>query len=129
MAEDNLTNRLIMEAFLRNAGVTAIFVEDGREAVAACVRERFDLILMDIHMPEMDGEQALKEIRTLEKTNGAHATPIIAVTADAMQHQVTRYLELGFDGHLPKPIRQEALVQLIAGMISRPARAPIAKAI
>ncbi len=113
VAEDNETNRLIIETFLKRAGATATMAENGEDAVEQFKRGRYDLILMDIHMPVMDGEEAFQEIRKLQNNGGFDMTPIIAVTADAMDHQVRHYLDFGFDGHLPKPVTEKALVQII----------------
>jgi len=114
VAEDNETNCLIMEAFLKRAGATTTIVENGQEAVEAFKRGQFDLVMLDIHMPVMDGEQALREIRELEEKQGRNKTPIIAVTADAMEHQVRHYLDIGFDDYLAKPISETTLLQSIA---------------
>ncbi len=119
VAEDNQTNSLIMEAFLKRIGATASFVENGRDAVEAFKHGMFDLVLMDINMPVMDGSLAFREIRKLEEKEGRTKTPIIAVTADAMDHQVRKYLDVGFDGHLPKPVNQKALLQIIECSLSR----------
>ncbi len=113
VAEDNETNRLIIETFLKRAGASTTMAENGEDAVEQFKRGRYDLILMDIHMPVMDGEEAFQEIRKLQDKGGFDHTPIIAVTADAMDHQVRHYLDFGFDGHLPKPVTEKALVQTI----------------
>ncbi len=113
VAEDNETNRLIIKTFLKRAGATATMAENGKEAVEHFQRGQYDLILMDIHMPVMDGEEAFQEIRNLQDKGGLNHTPIIAVTADAMDHQVRHYLDFGFDGHLPKPVTEKSLVQTI----------------
>jgi CheY-like chemotaxis protein len=113
VAEDNETNRLIIETFLKRAGAATTMAENGEDAVEQFKRGRYDLILMDIHMPVMDGEEAFQEIRKLQGGGGFDHTPIIAVTADAMDHQVRHYLDFGFDGHLPKPVTEKALVQTI----------------
>jgi len=119
VAEDNITNRLVLDAFLRSAGVTATIVENGHDAVEAYKHGRFNLILMDIHMPVMDGEQAFRKIRDLEKKGGLDRTAVIAVTADAMAHQVSHYLDFGFDDHLPKPITETALLRTIVRNLPR----------
>lgn len=113
VAEDNETNRLIIETFLKRAGAATTMAENGEDAVEQFKRGQYDLILMDIHMPVMDGEEAFQEIRKLQDSGGFDHTPIIAVTADAMDHQVRHYLDFGFDGHLPKPVTEKALVQTI----------------
>jgi PAS domain S-box-containing protein len=119
VAEDNETNCLIIGAFLKRAGATTTIVKNGLKAVEACKHNQFDLILMDIHMPVMDGERALREIRSLEEKNRRGKTPVVAVTADAMDHQVRHYIELGFDGHMPKPINEKILVRTILENLTR----------
>ncbi len=113
VAEDNAINRMIIDAFLKQTGAQVSYFENGRLAVEAVKDRQFDVALMDIHMPEMDGVQALLDIRTIEMSENRRALPIIAVTADAMQQEVRRYLELGFNEHLPKPINEDDLIQAI----------------
>jgi CheY-like chemotaxis protein len=79
-------------------------VGNGEEAVAAWRTGSWDVILMDVHMPVMDGPTAVRLIRETEAREGRMATRIIAVTANAMDHQVQEYLDLGMDGHIAKPI-------------------------
>ncbi|SES69168.1 PAS domain S-box protein [Oceanicella actignis] len=108
-ADDTPSNRMIMEAMLRGMGVEAVLVENGLQAVEAARRERFDALLLDISMPEMDGMEALDRIRRDEAERGLPPTPAAAITANAMTHQVAEYLERGFDRHVPKPFRREDL--------------------
>ncbi len=112
VAEDAVVNRKMMEALLRMERHRARFVENGREAVAAWREEPFDLILMDIQMPEMDGMQATVEIRQAEAATGGH-TPIIALTAYAMSGDKDRFLQAGMDGYLAKPITVDQLRELL----------------
>ncbi len=112
VAEDAVVNRKMMEALLRMERHRARFVENGREAVAAWREESFDLILMDIQMPEMDGLQATAEIRQAEADSGRHI-PIIALTAYAMSGDKDRFLEAGMDGYLAKPITVDQLRELL----------------
>lgn len=112
VAEDAVVNRKMMEALLRLERHRARFVENGREAVAAWQQESFDLILMDIQMPEMDGIQATAEIRRVEAARGGH-TPIIALTAYAMSGDKDRFLQAGMDGYLAKPITVDQLRELL----------------
>jgi CheY-like chemotaxis protein len=112
VAEDAVVNRKMMEALLRMERHRARFVENGREAVAAWREESFDLILMDIQMPEMDGLQATAEIRQAEVDSGRHI-PIIALTAYAMSGDKDRFLEAGMDGYLAKPITVDQLRELL----------------
>lgn len=112
VAEDAAVNRKMMEALLRMERHRARFVENGREAVAAWREEAFDLILMDIQMPEMDGIQATIEIRKAEEVTGGHI-PIIALTAYAMSGDKDRFLKAGMDGYLAKPITVDQLRELL----------------
>jgi signal transduction histidine kinase/CheY-like chemotaxis protein len=103
-AEDNEVNQLVLKTLLGQAGVTPTVVANGALALAAWERETWDIILMDIQMPEMDGVQATREIRRREAETGRARTPILAVTANAMVHQVAAYEAAGMDGVVPKPI-------------------------
>ncbi len=118
IAEDNPTNRLIVNTFLKKSTAKLTFAENGKEAVEAYQNGTFDIVLMDIHMPEMDGVEALAAIRRYESDNSLNKTPIIAVTADAMQDQVQNYLKTGFNDHVAKPISEGALLQTISRNVS-----------
>ena len=89
-----------METF----GVALDVVDNGRLAVEAWRDGDYDIVLMDIQMPEMDGMAATRAIRAAEAALGRPRTPIIAVSANAMAHQVKEYMEIGMDGHVAKPI-------------------------
>ena len=110
-AEDNDTNRLVLKTLLVQAGIVPTLVENGRQAVEAWEAQDWDLILMDVQMPIMDGVAATCAIRQRERETGRAHTPIIAVTANAMTHQVSEYLAAGMDGMVPKPIDVAALFQ------------------
>jgi signal transduction histidine kinase/CheY-like chemotaxis protein len=112
-AEDNPVNQRVLETLLSQLGVDLTIVETGAAAVAAFDQGGWDLILMDIHMPEMDGVAATTAIRSLEAGRGLVRTPIIALSADAMSHQVATYLASGFDGHVAKPIVVQTLIETI----------------
>jgi signal transduction histidine kinase/CheY-like chemotaxis protein len=103
-AEDNDVNQLVLKTLLNQAGITPTLVANGAQAVAAWERETWDVILMDIQMPEMDGVQATREIRRREAVTGRARTPILAVTANAMVHQVAEYHAAGMDSLVSKPI-------------------------
>jgi signal transduction histidine kinase/CheY-like chemotaxis protein len=103
-AEDNRTNQLVLRAMLQQAGIEPMIVDDGAQAVEAWRAQAWDAILMDIHMPVMDGLSALAEIRRSESDTGRGRTPIIALTANAMSHQVLDLLAAGMDDHVSKPI-------------------------
>jgi CheY-like chemotaxis protein/HPt (histidine-containing phosphotransfer) domain-containing protein len=116
VAEDTPFNQKFITRLLGRWGHTAIIVEDGRKAVAAISEDRYDLILMDVQMPEMDGFEATARIRELEKQKGAH-TPIVAMTAHAMKGDRERCLEAGMDDYVPKPISSEALLNAIRMLV------------
>ena len=108
-AEDNAVNRLVLRTLLAQVDVAASFVEDGQACVAAWRREPWDLILMDVQMPVMDGPTATRAIREAERAEGRARTPIVALTANAMSHQIAEYLAAGMDGHVAKPIEAAEL--------------------
>jgi CheY-like chemotaxis protein len=115
VAEDNAINQRLVTSLLRKAGHTVAMAGDGAQAVAAFDREPFDLILMDVQMPVMDGLAATAAIRAREKGTGRH-TPIAAVTAHAMKGDLERFLESGMDGYVSKPIRSEELARVIESL-------------
>jgi signal transduction histidine kinase/CheY-like chemotaxis protein len=108
-AEDNATNQLVLKTILHSMGVEPLIVENGAQAVAAWSPGAFDLVLMDIQMPVLDGIAATREIRRREAEFGVSRTTIVALSANAMKHQVEEYLAAGMDGHLAKPIQVELL--------------------
>jgi CheY-like chemotaxis protein len=112
VAEDNPVNQQLVRRLLEKHHHEVVIVEDGRKAVAAVGRERFDLVLMDVQMPEMDGLEATAAIRNLEKTSGEHRR-IVAMTAYAMNGDRERCLAAGMDGYLTKPIRPNELTELL----------------
>jgi len=112
-ADDNEVNRLVLKTLLEQVGVETVVVDNGQAALEAWETGGWDLVLMDIRMPVMDGVEATAAIRWREAQTGAARTPIIALTADAMSHQVDAFLAQGFDGHVSKPIE---VGQLLAAM-------------
>jgi signal transduction histidine kinase/ActR/RegA family two-component response regulator len=119
-AEDNRTNQLVLRAMLQQAGIEPVVVDDGAQAVQAWRAREWDAILMDIHMPVMDGLTALAEIRRLEAEAGRGHTPIIALTANAMSHQVADLLAAGMDDHVSKPISVAQLFEALDRATSGP---------
>ena len=103
-AEDNPVNQLVLRTLLSQVGVEPVVVENGVQAVEAWATGDWDLILMDVQMPQMDGPTAVREIRTREALQGRRRTPVIALTANAMAHQLQAYTEAGMDGFVAKPI-------------------------
>jgi CheY-like chemotaxis protein len=122
-AEDNAVNQLVLRILLDQIGVEAVIVESGAEAFSDWEASAFDLILMDIQMPEMDGPSAARAIRAREAATGRRRTPIIAVTANAMTDQIEAYAAAGMDGFVAKPIDVAALYAAIAkvGDLAEPA--------
>jgi CheY-like chemotaxis protein/HPt (histidine-containing phosphotransfer) domain-containing protein len=116
LAEDSLVNQKVAVGLLEKQGHTVVVARNGKEAIAALQREPFDLVLMDVEMPEMDGLEATAVIRVQERQAGGHV-PIIAMTAHAMQGDRERCLAAGMDGYLAKPIRAEELSQTIQDVL------------
>jgi signal transduction histidine kinase/DNA-binding response OmpR family regulator/HPt (histidine-containing phosphotransfer) domain-containing protein len=112
LAEDNAVNRQLVTALLAKRGHTSVSVVNGREAVAAVAKGGFDLVLMDVQMPEMDGLQATAAIRKAEQKTGAHV-PIVALTAHAMKGDREACLAAGTDEYLSKPVNATELFTLI----------------
>ena len=112
LAEDNLINRALATGILEKRGCSLVHAANGREAVEAAGREAFDLIFMDVQMPEMDGLEATRRIREAEQPTGRH-TPIAAMTAHAMTGDRERFLASGMDEYISKPFAREELFTLI----------------
>lgn len=112
-ADDNDTNRRVLKSVMESLGVSAEIVDNGRLAVDAWASRRFDLVLMDVQMPILDGLSATSEIRRIESERGLGRTPIIAFSANAMKDQVAEYLAAGFDGHLAKPVVISELCRIL----------------
>lgn len=108
-AEDHPTNRKVLELLLEPTGVHCRFVENGQEAVEAWREQDWDVILMDVQMPVMDGLAATRAIRSEEAFGGRRRTPIIALTANALQHQQEEYAAAGMDDFVGKPIQPARL--------------------
>jgi CheY-like chemotaxis protein len=117
LAEDNRVNQKVAARFLERLGHTVTVANDGREAVDAWKAAPFDLVLMDVQMPEMDGFEAVAAIRALEAEGGRERTPIIALTAHAMSGDRERCLTAGMDGYLTKPVKLAELVEAIEGVL------------
>ncbi len=112
-AEDNPINQLVLKTLLHQAGIDPVVVNNGAEALAAWKAGAFDLILMDVQMPVMDGPSATRAIRKAEAETGRSPIPIIALTANAMSHQIAEYLASGMDGHVAKPIEAAKLFAVL----------------
>ncbi len=109
LAEDHDDNRRLIARLLSRLGLDVIVASNGKEAVKLCMEHQPNLVLLDIQMPEMDGVEAFRKLRSL----GCHQ-PIFALTANAMAHEVSQYLDIGFTGHLKKPIERKNFVATIA---------------
>jgi len=112
LAEDNAVNQKLAARVLEKHGHHATVTSNGREAVAALDQDNFDVVLMDVQMPEMDGFEATAAIRAREDSTGRHL-PIIAMTAHAMQGDQERCLAAGMDGYIAKPIKAQELIDLL----------------
>jgi signal transduction histidine kinase/ActR/RegA family two-component response regulator len=127
-AEDNPTNQQVLAAVLGSLGLDVHIVPDGKEAVEAWRTGSYDLVLMDIQMPVMDGITAARQIRELEAAENRRRIPIVALTANALTHQVEEYLAAGMDAHVAKPIEIAKLYDAISGALTAAASAPAAPA-
>jgi signal transduction histidine kinase/ActR/RegA family two-component response regulator len=117
-AEDNQVNQLVLKAILGQAGIIPRLVANGALAVEAWADGDWDVVLMDVHMPVMDGVAATQEIRRREAAQAGGRTPIIALTANAMSHQVASLLADGFDDHVAKPIDVATLFTALERAVS-----------
>ena len=116
-AEDNQVNQLVLKTMLHQLGVEPTVVENGEAAVEAWANGEWDIVLMDVQMPVMDGLTATAQIRELEARKGSRRTPIVALTANAMSHQIEQYLAAGMDGHVAKPIAAADLFQTLCDVV------------
>ena len=114
VAEDDEVSQIVAVGLLESMGCTCVVVTDGRAAVEAAASDAdYDLLLLDCHMPEMDGFRAAAEIRAYEATNGRRRLPIVALTAGVQSDERRRCLDAGMDEVLEKPVSAEALADLI----------------
>jgi CheY-like chemotaxis protein len=117
-AEDNPTNQQVLAAVMESLGIDIDIVADGRQAVESWKVGGYDLILMDIQMPVMDGIDAAREIRAIELDEQRKRIPIVALTANALTHQVDEYMAVGMDGHVAKPIEIAKLYEAISAALT-----------
>ena len=125
LVEDSVPNQRVAVGMLEKAGHAVRVAATGAEAVEACAAERFDVVLMDLQMPEMDGPEATRVIRGAESEQGAGRTPIVALTARSSRGADAPWRSVGFDGYLAKPYRSRELLEAIAAVV---AAAPAASA-
>ena len=123
LVEDNLINQQVALGILQIQGYSVTVVNNGREALHAHAGGEFDLILMDCHMPEVDGFEATREIRERERASGKHV-PIVALTANAMAHDREECLNAGMDDHLSKPFSMQTLKDMLERWMPHAAAAP-----
>ncbi|HEX5230558.1 MAG TPA: response regulator [Bryobacteraceae bacterium] len=112
LAEDNPVNQRLMKSLLEKHGHTVVLAANGREVLDALVRDQFELILMDVQMPEMDGLEATRAIRQQERRTMSHV-PIVAITAHAMQGDREKCIAAGVDAYLTKPIQPANLLEMV----------------
>ena len=117
LAEDNPVNQLVATTMLENMGCRVTPAQDGRSALARYMGESFDLILLDLHMPDLEGREVAAKIREIEAERGTHV-PIIALTADAMPGTKESCLQAGMDDYLTKPFTLEELNEKLAALAS-----------
>lgn len=122
LAEDTPANCHVVRAILEKRGHEVTVAADGRQAVEAVRQHPFDLVLMDVQMPEMDGLEAAAAIRALEHRTGSPPLPIIAMTAHAMKGDRHRCLAAGMNAYLAKPIDAHKLIELVESLAQRPER-------
>ena len=118
IAEDNRINLVVTLRMLEKHGFQVLVAKNGREALEILQWETVDLILMDVQMPEMDGLEATRRIRELERKTGAHV-PILAMTANALQGDRDKCLGSGMDGYLTKPVQSNQLYQAIEDVLAK----------
>ena len=119
-AEDNPMSRLVLKALLEQVGVTLDLVEDGLQALEAARTQAFDVILMDVQMPGLDGLTAARAIRARSGPN--QHTPILALSADAMPAHIRACREAGMNGHIAKPIQIDELFTSLADALAQGAQ-------
>ncbi len=117
LTEDNLVNQRLAMRLLEKRGHSVVIVGNGREAVEILHQQSFDVVLMDVQMPEMDGFEATKLIRARERDTGGHV-PIVAMTAHAMKGDRERCLEVGMDGYISKPLNPTELFEAVESVAS-----------
>ena len=120
LVEDSVANQRVGAGMLEKLQHAVSIVTNGAAAVEACAAERFDIVLMDLQMPGMDGYEATRAIRRSERDEGAPRTPILALTARASRGNEELCMAMGFDGYLAKPYRSRELVDAIAAVVARP---------
>ena len=114
LAEDHPTNQRVVRLILESVGVELTVVDNGALALEAFCEQRFDVVLMDMQMPEVDGLTATAQLRAMELASDAARTPVIMLTANALDEHIRASLVAGADLHLSKPLRAAELLDAIA---------------
>ncbi len=117
MTDDNATNRMVAELIMTSIGAEVVCVENGQEAVEATALAHFDVVLMDLQMPVMDGLAATRAIREREAREGRPRVPVVVVSANVMRAQREASAAAGADEHLGKPVRAEELISSVLRVI------------
>jgi CheY-like chemotaxis protein len=121
VVEDNIVNRKVARAVLKGFGLELEEAENGELALEALRQGRYDLVLMDMHMPVLDGLETTRRIRAAEQAEGgAHRLPVIAMTANVMRDAVDSCREAGMDDFLPKPFKREQIVDMLSRWLPPP---------
>jgi signal transduction histidine kinase/ActR/RegA family two-component response regulator len=118
LAEDHPTNQRVVRLILEACGARIDIVETGKAALEKLAAETYDVVLMDMQMPEMDGLTATQRLRERERAGGIARTPVIMLTANALDEHVRASLDAGADAHLAKPVRADTLIQAVADVIA-----------
>jgi CheY-like chemotaxis protein len=113
VADDDAMNRLVAEESLKYLGADSVAVETGAQVLQALAEQRFDLLLLDVHMPDMSGIEAAARVREHERLHGSPRLPILALTASATVKDQQSCIDAGMDGVLTKPFRIEQLGELL----------------
>ena len=114
VVDDNAINSRVATVLLEQAGLSVVTASDGEAALTLLAKEHVDLVFMDVHMPVMDGHQATRELRRREQVAGLRRTPVIALTASALEQEISACFAAGMDDGLAKPITLAALRSVLA---------------
>lgn len=118
VADDSEDNRLLIEAFLKKSGCSLEHADNGEVAVRKFIEGQYDVVLMDIQMPVLDGYRAVRQIREWELAQGGRHTPVIALTASVLDEAVGRSFQAGCDTHVSKPVRRNTLLTAIREVVA-----------
>ena len=124
LAEDNEVNQTFLQLFLEDAGHEVVIASNGIQALEFLNQQPFDLVLMDVQMPEMDGVEATRRIRADHSGRFDPRIPIVALTAYSMKGDMERFLSVGMDAYVSKPVDMEELFQVLSVLVGRQERPP-----